>query len=213
MRKVLALAFVLLSPLEGAPLAAGPSASDWRVVWAGRGRVAFDETGVLMRSGVPSGPHETHSVLVLSKATLARPLRDFHASMTVATEAQLRPGKPNEWEVFWFFFNYVKPPRALKKTNFVLIQTRTGLQLGRAFDEKGEVYLARPKSPSIAAGRTYRLEVVKTGQHVEVSVDGRKVLVFDGGGAKGSLYDVPGAIGLYCEDSQVRVRDVVISPR
>jgi hypothetical protein len=56
------------------------------------------------------------------------------------------------------------------------------------------------------------MTVTKTGQHVDVVMDGKSVLVFDGGGSKGTLYDVPGSIGLYCEDSRVRVKDVSIQP-
>jgi hypothetical protein len=175
--------------------------------------VSFDPAeGILMRTGMPKGPKETHSALLLAKETLKRPLRNFRVALTVTNEAQLRPGRPHEWEVFWLFFNYNRAGRELKKTNFVLIQTRTGMQLGKAFKKTGEEFLSRPRAPTVRVGQTYTMTVTKAGQHVEVVMDGKTVLDFHGDESNGYLYDVPGSIGLYCEDSQVRVRDVSIQP-
>jgi len=187
--------------------------ADWKVLWNGHGRVSFDAAqGVVMRTAKATAPKETYSILLLAKETLKRPLRNFRVTLTVTNEAQLRKGKANEWEVFWLFFNYNPAGRDLKKTNFLLVQTHTGMQLGKAFKKVGETYLAKLKDPSVRVGQTYKLTVTKTGQHVEVLMDGKSVLEFDGGMLSRRLYDVPGSIGLYCEDSQVRVRDVSIQP-
>lgn len=216
------LAGLLAAVILGGPAAgaADPEAmrlaatkAEWKVLWNDHGRVSFDPVeGVLMRTAKAAGPKETYSALLLAKETLKRPLRNFSVTLTITNEAQLRAGKPNEWEVFWLFFNYNTAGRNLKKTNFLLIQTHTGIQLGKAFKKFGETYLAKYRRPSVRVGQTYRLKVTKTGQHVEVQMDGKTVLLFDGGLLSRRLYDVPGSIGLYCEDSQVRVRDVSIQP-
>lgn len=211
-------AVAVLAALAAAAAAAQvlPLASterDWLVLWKGEGQVSFDPAeGVRMQTARAKDPKETFSALVLAKETIDRPLRNFQLALTVTNEAQLREGSPNEWEVFWLFFNYNPAGREVKRTNFLLIQTRTGMQLGRAFGESGEAYLAKPHRPTVRVGQTFKLSVTKTGQHVTVLMDGQSVLDFNGEGSGDNLYDVPGSIGLYCEDSQVRVKDVSIEP-
>lgn len=190
----------------------GIARKDWQVVSDGYGTVTFDPVrGIVMtpKAASPSDPDGTHASLLLSTQTLRKPLKDFEATVTFTNEAQLREGAPpNAWEVFWLLFNYTLDDAGKKKTNYVTVKP-TGLEVGTAFDEVGQEFLLTNPSPAIQVGQTHTMKVSKTGQRVKIVLDGKPVADFE---STGDLYDVPGALGLYCEDARVRVHRFTVKP-
>lgn len=188
----------------------GMTAADWQVVYDGEGAVAFDADGILMTPKAATSADETHAALLLSQKTLTQPLQNFKATITFTNISQLRTGSaPNGWEVFWVFFNYTLDGNGKKKTNYVVLKP-SGTEIGKAFDEVGQEFLLTNATPTIQIGTAYTMTITKNGTHVTVLLDGVLAAEFESGASPEDLYDVPGSIGLYCEDAQVRVSSVVI---
>lgn len=178
--------------------------------------VDFERDGSIVLSPKPPlSPKETHAALAIHTETMRRPVRDFQARVRFTNEAQLRrgrAGKPNEWEVFWLLFNYAGDGKGGKKANFLLVKP-VGLEIGRAFGQTGQKFLYVSSAPLVEIGQEHLLRVSKAGQRLSVELDGKPAALFIGGAdAASQLYDHPGAVGLYCEDARVRIREVVISP-
>jgi hypothetical protein len=192
---------------EPSPVDRGVGEGNWRVEYDGFGSVRFDEDGLEFAPAAARSPEETHAVLLLSKAVALAPLRDFRAQLRVATLAQLRTPVPNDWEVFWLFFNYTVDARGKKRTAYVAVKP-SGIELGLAFDEVGQTFLATTASGARPVGVAYDLEVLKQGQRLRVWVDAELALDYRGGG----LYDEPGNVGLYSEDARVRVESARFEP-
>jgi hypothetical protein len=170
------------------------------VEYDGYGTVQFDSDGVLFAPAAATEPDVTHAVLLLSERVERAPLRDFRAKLRVTNVAQLRTPVPNDWEVFWLFFNYTVDSRGKKKCSYVAVKP-SGIELGLAFDEIGQTFLATTSTGKRPIGATYDLEVVKEGKRLRVYVDG--VLGLDHTDTR--LYDVAGNVGLYNEDARTRV--------
>lgn len=188
----------------------GLTAAEWPVVYDGEGAVVFDTDGILMTPKAATAAGETHAALLLSQVTLTQPLQNFKATITYTNVSQLRTGSaPNAWEVFWVFFNYALDGVGKKKTNYVLVKP-SGIEIGKAFDEVGQEFLLTNATPTIQIGTPYTLTITKNGPHVTILLDGVLAADFESAVAPKDLYDVPGAIGLYSEDAQVRVSSVVI---
>lgn len=193
----------------------GTTGTDWQVVSVGEGEVTFDpRQGILMNpkpsAALPS--NETHATLLLAKESLKHPLRNFEATVTFTNVAQLREGEPNDWEVFWLFFNYTLDAAGKKKTNYVTIKPKTGVEIGRAFDEVGQEFLLTDNKSTIQVGTTHTIKVTKKGPHVAIQLDGKPVAHYRSAANPKYIYDVRGAIGLYSEDAAVRVSKVTIKP-
>lgn len=188
----------------------GLTAAEWPVVYDGEGTVVFDTDGILMAPKVATAASETHAALLLSQLTLTQPVQNFKATITYTNVSQLRTGSaPNAWEVFWVFFNYTLDGVGKKKTNYVLVKP-SGIEIGKAFDEVGQEFLLTHATPTIQIGTPYTLTITKNGPRVTILLDGVLAAEYESAAVPKDLYDVPGAIGLYSEDAQVRVSSVVI---
>lgn len=187
----------------------GLTASDWQVVYDGDGTVTFDADGILMTPKAATSSSETHAALLLSQKTLTQPLQNFKATITYTNIAQLRTGTPNAWEVFWFFFNYTLAANGKKETNYVVLKP-SGVEIGKAFDEVGQEFLLANSLPAIQIGETHTVTVTKDGPRVTILLDGVLAAEYESAASPKDLYDVPGSIGLYIEDAQVRVSAVTI---
>lgn len=186
------------------------ASSDWQVVYDGEGSVVFDVDGILMTPKLATASSETHAALLLSQKTLTQPLQNFKATITFSNIAQLRTGStPNAWEVFWVFFNYTHDGNGKKKTNYALVKPN-GIEIGKAFDEVGQEFLLTNATPTLPIGTTTTLTITKSGTHVTILLDGVLAADYESLAPPKDIYDVPGAIGLYCEDAQVRVSEVVV---
>ena len=185
--------------LTDVPLAA----ADWMTVFDGYGSITYDAAaGIVLSPMASTAPSETHAALTLAQIS---PLKDFHLTVTATTTKQLRTGStPNTWETFWIFFNY-QPTSTGKNCNYFVLKTN-GVELGTATDVIGQQFLATGGTSAQAVGVSHDYDVVKVGNHVVVTLDGQIVVDYTG-----TLFDVPGSIGLYSEDSQVRITSVHVS--
>ena len=184
----------------------------WDVVYDGFGSVNFGtSSGVVLQPKTATVPSETHAALALAKVTESCPVKDFRLTLAVTTNQQLRLNSaPNDWEVFWIFFNYL-PQGSDKTTNYFMMKVGSGIELGTAFGSVGQTFLATPSSPSLQIGKQNTFVIDKTGQNLKVFIDGTQVLNFQG--VPNDLYDQAGSIGLYTEDAKVTVKSVILEPR
>lgn len=194
------------------PNAVSLTAADWDIISNGEGTVTFDADGILMTPKAATASDVTHAIWLLAKSTESKLLQNFKATIKYTNIAQLRTGsEPNGWEVFWLFFNYTVDGVGKKVTNYATIKP-SGTEVGRAFDEKGQEFLVTNGTPTLQIGTTHTITVTKNGTNVKVLHDGVVAADFTSEVAPSAkyIYDVPGSIGLYCEDAQVRVSSVVI---
>ncbi len=206
-----ALALLMLSSSALALDRIPTTEAEWELVYNGFGNVSFcGAEGITMQSA-PVRDGSAHSVLLLAERTRKAPLSDFELRAEFMLERQLRTQGPNPWEAFWVFFNY-RPVGAHKETNYLLLKTN-GVELGRAFDEKGQRFLKTESRPALALGRWYRLRIRRVGNGLRAEVDGKLALEYSGSLKEPDrLLDAPGRIGLYTEDARVRVRSIQFGP-
>lgn len=180
----------------------------WQVEYDGGGLVQFNPDGsgdIILRPQSPKASGQTFAALLLLKDTLDKPLKNYVAKIEVTTVQQLRETVPNEWEVFWFFGNYVKGTKAAKTTNYVMVKPTSGVELGRAFDEVGQEFLKTTNLGVLQIGKRHTLIVVKQGSSWRLFMDGKDVLTYHGANMPQALYDQAGTFGLYTEDALVRI--------
>lgn len=182
------------------PLASGY----WTTIYDGYGSVTYDPTnGIVLKPKAATSPTETHAALALANNLTPR---NFRLSITATVEQQLRLNSPpNPWETFWIFFNYNQTSGG-KKTNYFLLKPN-GVELGTAYDAVGQTFLQTGSASATAIGASNTYDIEKVGNHVTVSINGQKVTDYTG-----AVYDVPGSIGLYSEDAQVRVTRLQVIP-
>lgn len=171
---------------------------DYTVVYNGYGSVN-STTAVHLAPQQSKSLDETHAALVIPKLQQAV---DFDIEVEYSNDECLRINNPpNTWEVFWLFFNYtVDPATQKKKCNYFLIKPN-GCELGTAFDELGQTFIATTNDPKAEMRHKYILRVVKNGVRVQVYVD--RKLIMDVTDQR--LYNVAGDFGFYTEDASVTV--------
>lgn len=187
-----------------------PHPKDWDIIYDGFGFVSFSQTrGIILEPAAVENPAETQAALILASKTNQRPLRNFTVSVQVSTENQLRKVNPNPWEVFWLFFNYNIAPEGTKETNYFVYKP-TGIELGIAFGQTGQKFLATANSPTLSLGKINTLVLTKIDKLVHVFIDGNYALTYQATKTKDDLFDTPGSIGLYTEDAKVHIHSIVV---
>jgi len=175
---------------------------DWQVAYTGYGNVSFTNGAVLFAPEASTSPGQTHSVLINSTITA----KSFHLTIVANTIKQLRQNsQPNPWEVFWIFFNYVPVGAVEKNTNYLTLKTN-GIELGTANASVGQQFLYTCNTPKITLDTNITYDLIWQNNLLEVNIN--NVLAFNFNNSKNQLYNVPGSIGLYCEDSKVLVSNV-----
>ncbi len=187
--------------------------SDWSTAYDGYGYVNFNavQNEVEFAPMAATNPNETHAVLLLSNRLTQQPLRNFRATITVNTASQLRSPMPNAWECFWFFFNYTVDTSGKKKTNYITFKPN-GAELGTAFDEIGQNFLATNSTFGLNLNQYQTFVIEKYEGKVSLKVDGITMLNFESAAADNLLYNEAGTVGLYSEDAQIKVSFVGIEP-
>jgi len=186
--------------------------SDWHEVYNGYGSVTYSQSqGILIEPKTASAPLETHSGLLLAKITEQKPLKDFMALIQVSTEEQLRIPNPNPWEVFWLFFNHSFDSKQDSVTNYLTIKPN-GIELGKAYNRVKQVVMLTQSFPTLTIGKIYTLTLIKIGTHVDLLMDGNPVLNYSAVSGGETLFNNPGAIGLYTEDARVHIYKIEIVP-
>ena len=186
--------------------------SDWHEVYNGYGSITYNRSqGILIEPKTASDPLETHAGLLLAKITEQKPLKDFMALIQVSTEEQLRIPNPNPWEVFWLFFNHSFDSKQNSVTNYLTIKPN-GIELGKAYNKVKQVVMLTQSFPTLTIGKIYTLTLIKIGTHVDLLMDGNPVLNYSAMNGGETLFNNPGAIGLYTEDARVHIFKIEIIP-
>jgi len=172
----------------------------WTVLFTGYGTVSGDDDEVVLEPRSAAGPELTHAGLVVT--TERHPGPDFE--ITVRTEAQLRTGSPNPWEVGWVLWN------VQDNDHFYAVALKpNGWEISKqdpAYPGK-QRFLASGTDRRFPVGGEHRVSVVHDGPRTTVGVDGRELatVVDEESPYRG------GAIGLYTEDARVRFSDLEVA--
>lgn len=186
--------------------------SEWSVPYTGYGSVKFNlNNTVQFAPQAATSPAITHATLLLANKYLSSPIANFRISLSIVNEQQLRTPTPNAWEVFWLFFNYTVDSNGKKQTNYFTFKS-TGVELGTAFDERGQQFLFTSPSPTMLLGQTYNLIIEKRTGIFTAYINNILVLSFNSSGAAVPLFESPGTIGLYTEDARVKISALSIEP-
>ena len=141
----------------------------------------------------------THAALALPKIEKST---DFDVTVVFSNDEQLRQNNPpNTWEVFWLFFNYKINANTGKKDCNYFILKPNGCELGTAYEELGQTFIATTNEPKNEMMRKYTLRMVKIGKRVQVYLDHK--LIMDSTDER--YYDMEGDLGFYTEDAHVVV--------
>lgn len=176
----------------------------WDVAYDGFGEVQFHQDSMLLYPKKALQKESTHAALVLSKESLSAD--NFMIKVSYKNEKQLRSPAANPWEVFWLFFNY-QPEKSEKKTNYFIFKPN-GTELGTASGAIEQTFLGTTSDSSAEMGVDYELILKRKNASVEAFINGKSVLRFED--KKNQLFSHKGPIGLYTEDSQVRINSVQI---
>ncbi|NYD22907.1 calcium-binding protein [Kineococcus aurantiacus] len=179
----------------------GSAHGDWIAVYDGHGRTSSRGTAITLSPAPASDPEQTHAGLVVS----VRQYGDLDLRATVHTVRQLRTGsRPNPWEVGWLVWHYDAERRfyyfALKPNGWELGQVDPSATGGQRF-------LATGDAP-VAGDRPHDVRVRQLGATIDVWVDHAAVVSFTVPADPG----VPGAVGLYSEDAEVRFSGLRVEP-
>jgi hypothetical protein len=185
---------------------------DWEIIYDGYGFVSFSQSqGIILEPKSVESPADTQAALVLATKSKQTPLRNFTISLQVSTDRQTRKKDPNAWEVFWLFFNYTVTSDGTKYTNYLVFKP-TGVELGIAYGQRGQKFLATASNPVLTLGKIANISLTKIDKMVHVFIDGAFVLSYHATQVKDDLLDLPGCIGLYSEDAKVHIRSVTVQP-
>lgn len=169
----------------------------WTVVYTGYGRVSGDDDEVVLEPRSAPTADITHGGLVITTS----PCLDPTFEITVRTEAQVRAGAPNAWEVGWVLWNFRDDDHfyavALKPNGWEISKQDPAYPQSQRF-------LATGTDRLFPVGHDYRVRVDQDGPRMTVSVDGTELatVVDQERPYRG------GSIGLYTEDARVRFSDL-----
>lgn len=190
---------VVVAVVESAqPWEQGTVRGPWRLVFTGYGQVASDGDGpdgtVDLAPTAPGRAEETHASLVVSE----RRYGDLVATVRVRTDRQLRAAKPNPWEVAWVLWHYRDPEHF-----YAVVLKPTGWELTKQHPSfpGNQQFLATGHHPRFPVGRWHTVRISQIGREITVSADGAVLTRFTDDDP--SAYR-DGALGLYCEDAEVR---------
>lgn len=169
----------------------------WTVRYDGYGTVEAEQDAVILEPKSAADHEITHGGLVHTTAQCTDP----SFAVTVATQAQVREGEPNPWEVAWVLWDFVDDTHfyaiALKPNGWELTKQDTAYPGNQRF-------LATGDQPTFPIRTEYRVEVHREGPRMQVHVDGRPLVEFVD---EDSPY-LGGGVALYTEDARVRFSDV-----
>lgn len=165
----------------------------WTVEFTGYGEASGDDQEVVLEPRSAASDDITHGGLVRTTETY----QDAAFEITVRTEAQVRAGDPNVWEVGWVLWNY------RDNDHFYAVALKpNGWEISKqdpAYPGK-QRFVATGTERTFPVGTDYRVRVEQDWPRMTVSVDGQELATVtdDERPYRG------GAIGLYTEDARVR---------
>jgi hypothetical protein len=136
--------------------------------------------------------------------------KDFQVKGTMETVKQLQSGTANEpYDCGWLLFNFHTGTDGKPAYNYVSFKTN-GVEVGLGYSTTGQTFLYTTSTPTFPVGKSFTFLLVKSGTNLSLTVNGTAVFTNESldSSASSSLYNVPGQLALYCEDSEVTVSNV-----
>lgn len=166
-------------------------------------RFLFGLMFVLDSKVIPSNSEQTFSdILVLPKLHASRA---FQVGFDFQVIRQYRRPQAHPWESLWLFWSYNLDGEGQKLTNYIVFKPN-GLEIGKAYKEVSQDFIWTQSQPQICVGQWHRVLFAREGVNLLLWLDGVSVpfphLKID------SLYQYPGRIAFYVEDSRVMLRKI-----
>jgi Domain of Unknown Function (DUF1080) len=176
----------------------------WKNVYSGFGTTGVEESEgshiFFLRPGIANSTDETEAALVQSANSFCNFVVDFD----IKTVKQLRQNSdPNEWEAGWFFFRYTDTFHYY----WFLIGSDVA-ELGKkdcnscTNSVDGQQFLVTQDFPTLHLNKWMHWKISAIGNHIQISVDGNKVIDFIDKTMSPKLS--AGNIAMYSEDAYVR---------
>lgn len=174
----------------------GQTRGPWMLMYHGFGPARLEGEDVVLEPRTAQEEEKTHGALA---HTVGR-CSDVEFEVSLRTEAQLRQGEPNPWEVGWVLWALNSDREfyaiALKPNGWELTKQDADYQGDQRF-------LATGHERTFPVGQDYRVRVVQDGARSTVWVDGEELVSFTD---EQTPY-LEGSVGLYTEDARVRFMD------
>ena len=160
----------------------------------------------------PQFSNTTHSGLAIT----TKKFQDFDLTLDMMTVKQLRENKPNPWETAWIVWHYTD------SFHWYAFQLKTnGIQLEKKDNElkndTGEIFLQTKPSTAFKLGNWNKIRIMHENSytstpHIQIWINGNKVIDYIDNKFHSSEKLSFGAIGLYNEDASVRFDNIYIKP-
>lgn len=173
----------------------------WTVRYTGYGTVKQDGSSIVLSPRSASSVDRTHGALVHT----TKRCQDADFALTVRTDAQVRQGTANPWEVGWVLWNFHNDTRfyalALKPNGWEVTKQDPAYRGDQRFVATGH-------DPKFPVGGSYRVAITQRWPQMTISVDGTELVTITDD-------DKPyrgGSVGLYTEDARVAFSDFDLPP-
>lgn len=178
----------------------GKTYGQWQLAFNGHGTVFGNDDEVTMEPLAASAPEKTHACLVHTTKRFGNSV-DF--DITVRTEAQVRKGEPNPWEVGWVLWNYEGNERF-----YALVLKPNGWELSKQDPAYpgNQRFLASGHEPTFAVGEDHQVRIIHEGHTMRFFANGQQLGEFTD---EERPYE-GGSIALYTEDARVTFRDFTV---
>ena len=186
---------------------------NWYTAYDGGGEVSYRDGSLRFRPGAVRQDHETKAALILLREV---PLETVGIQIRYRVLRQLRPS-PRPWEVFWLFFGYRPGAQPRTKTTDYFILKTNGIEVGKAFEEIEQEFLATKDKPTLSIGRRHEIRLHKEADEMYFFVDGNLVAKSNQDFAVTRLYSGRdrglSTFGLYAEDAEIEIESVELLQR
>ncbi|HRE42037.1 MAG TPA: DUF1080 domain-containing protein [Ignavibacteria bacterium] len=183
--------------------------AEWTILSNGSGEIDFANGAVRLKpkAAILSSysTDNEYGAWIISKVKV----KNFKVDIEVNNRRQLRQNlQPRNFEVFWFFFNYLPQENLKKRTNYFIHKTTQGLEIGKAFDSYGQTFLSTPNFPDLQMNKWYKYTFIKNSQKLTINIDDKKVFEYNfaNNESEKQLIDEVGHLGIYTEDAEIEVR-------
>ena len=160
----------------------------------------------------PKSSNTTHSGLAIT----TKKFQDFDLTLDMMTVKQLRENNSNPWETAWIVWHYTDSFHwyaFLLKTNGIQLEKKDN----ELKNDTAEIFLQTKPSTAFKLGTWYNVRILHENSHtstphIQIWIDGVKVVDYIDNKVQNSEKLSFGAIGLYTEDASVRFDNIYIKP-
>lgn len=185
----------------------------WQNIYLGNGSGGVmsnkENNEFFLSPGISRSINETNAGLVNSTGTYC----NFVLEIDVKTVKPLREDNPpNTWEVAWVFFRYTDTFHY-----YWIVVKPNGVELGKKDCDTcsdpvdGQHYLETSENPILKVGKWSHWKVEMNGNHIKITVDGKKAIDFTDTEMSPKL--ASGSIAMYTEDAFVKFDNIVLNPK